>query len=198
MNNMEEYTHPNKVLEKSVQELFLDPFYIDNGYKIVERASQEVFCEWDVILEKDGRQIKVEEKIIRNLYDFLSIELIEDIPSGKQGWFYQLDVEKVVWVFMERGLVKRVWSIDWPAFKRWYGENCHKFQYYEFWEGQRAGEINLSLQINIEGWGKTLNQLIPIGKIPKEIIKLMWQPSAVGTGKSTSTNPDLNPRGLAK
>ena len=161
----------NKEFEKRVQDSFLDEFYKKLGYEVEERTPQDAstLCEWDVILKKGERRIRVEEKIIRNVWPNIVVELIEDVASGKQGWYFQLSADMLMEVFCENEVPKVIYCINWPEFKKWYADNCHRFRMTD-----RDGQVEPAIRIDKTGWGTTMFHLIPIEMIPKEmIIKLM-------------------------
>ena len=159
----------NKEFEKKVQDSFLDGFYKKLGYEIEKRCQQE-FGEWDVILKKGDRKIRVEEKIIRNVWSNIVVELIEDMASGKQGWYFQLSADWLMEVFCENEVPQVIYCLNWPEFKKWYADNCHRFKLTD-----RDGQVEPAIRIDKTGWGVTMFHLIPIEMISKGIIKKLYE-----------------------
>ncbi len=160
---------PNKAFEKKIQDTFLDGLYKGRGFEIVERIPPGTFGEYDVTLERKGVRMRMEEKIIRHVWDRIAVELIEDIDSGKMGWFFKVNADYLIYCFCENEVPQMVLSIKWPEFKRWYGDNCESYTFID-----KDGQVKSAIKINREGWGVSMIHLIPIEAIPDDIKKIIY------------------------
>jgi len=82
--------------EKEKHDNFFIPYYKKKGYKIIEDWVGKN-SPYDVKIEKDGRLIKIEEKARSQIYDDLLVEVMQDLESGKLGWFYNTTADLLLY-----------------------------------------------------------------------------------------------------
>lgn len=76
----------------------MDRVYLAWGFKVDRSSSCK---EYDAVLKKGGRRIRVEEKYLftEKKYDQMVVELVQDIVSGDLGWFYHTGSDWLVWIY---------------------------------------------------------------------------------------------------
>lgn len=155
----------------------LDVFYRERGY-VVDRSVAGK--RYDLELERDGRRFAVEEKIRSAAYDDVLVEIVQDIGSGNPGWFYTEDFDYLVYAVVAAAgsgvagaAVRRVTILDWPRFRKWL--------YRVYLDGGKRP----ACRVSTEGYGVTVNLVIPVRDIPPSYMKVFAGDPA---GPSPATN----------
>lgn len=139
----------------------LDAFYRARGY-VVDRSVAG--REFDLALERDGTHFLVEEKIRSAAYSDVLLELIQDVPSGNRGWFYTEEFDYLVYAVVSGRALRRVTIIDWPRFRKWLGR--------VYFDRLREQRRRPSLRVSLEGYGVTVNMVVPMDDIPVAYLKV--------------------------
>ena len=143
-----ENTEWEKEIQQKLNKIYVEKLEID----ILNRKGERGY---DVVVRnrKTLRRYTIEEKIIRHVWDNLSVELIQDIKTNNLGWIYTCKADILHWVMCNNGEPKVIYRVLFLPFKEWYLENCKNYNPNTF-------------RIEPEGWGLTLHQLIPPQDIP--------------------------------
>lgn len=146
---MDEYERGRVKMEKDMQRL-LDPIYRKLGYEIISRKGE---IEHDLILRKEDTTTKekIEEKIVRAVFPYLTIELLQKAEIGEPGWLYMSKADYIHFVMCEDGKPAIIHRFNLKKFRDWYADNCEKYRKFRW---------------ITEGRGKTLCHLIPPQDIP--------------------------------
>ena len=156
---------PSKTFEENVEfekkiQAELDYIYKNIfGDCIISRLGTS---KYDLIITDNmtNKQYTIQEKIIRNSYSRLSVEIIQDIVTGNLGWIYKCQSDFLHWVMCDNQSPHKIYRVKLADFRSWYFQNCWRYSPDTF-------------RLETDGWGKTLHQLIPINDIPElETIKL--------------------------
>ena len=139
----------NFVFENENQRL-LNIFYSNNNWGYDRSGACK---KYDLIL--CGK--KVEEKFRREDYPDIAVEIIQDMRSYSPGWFYETDCDYLFYIFTNAPI--KLYSIKWKEFKLWF--------LLKYLPQNLIGKYCFSPR----GWGDTLNILVPINRIPKELYK---------------------------
>lgn len=121
-------------------------FYEMLGYA-VEEVQGEENRHGDLILSKDERRVRIEEKTERRLSSNMCFELVQDVDTRNWGWIYDLRADHLVYIFWSEilRLPFIVYRVDWPRCKAFCLANLHKYQ----------------IKATRKGWGLTLFACIP-------------------------------------
>lgn len=133
----------------------MDAWYIQYGFEIVNRDGNK---KRDLVLARDGKQIRIEEKYREKDYGDLLIELVQDLVSNNPGWLYAESMDRLCYVILDGYRPKTIYWIDWIKFKDWL------FTYLSINKIQKA-------IISPAGYGLTLNLSIAWDKIPGDLCK---------------------------
>ena len=146
-------------LERRAQE-YLNELYKDIGAIIVSRNGN---TKRDLVVSVNGKELKIEEKIrnasVSGIQD-IAIEILQDMSTtGAYGWFYTEEFDYLVYAWCkDTGEPIKVLSIDWEKFKAWFlNWLCEK--------------KHVAALVSCKGWGKTINILVPIKSIPRNLYK---------------------------
>jgi len=139
----------NLAFEKS-KKPFFNKLYRNLGFEIISRKDCK---EYDCKLRRDGFVFIVEEKALRNLWDDICIETIQDTETNADGWIYYSKADFLVYGMFDDQII--VYRLPLRDFKVWFEQNIENFKEIE----------------SKKGWGITINKIVPIKDIPNNLIK---------------------------
>lgn len=140
-----------KVFEVLIQQQ-LDDWYESKRYS-VDRS--QACREFDCIL----RGQRVEEKIRNGVKHDLLIELIQDLETNDPGWFYTSNCDFLHYIFTSNGKLIRLLRFNSKFLKQWLLTT--------YWL-KPFGDY----QVSNMGYGLTLNLVVPLADIPKELMSV--------------------------
>lgn len=148
------YTFKDKNNQQKEIQPKLNEIYISWGFDVISRKEEQ--SSYDLIIRnrKSLKEYTVEEKIVfptLEPYSCICIELIQDIPSHNMGWIFKCEADYLFYTMCIGGLVSKIYVANFNNLKEWYFKNCKKYN---------------KFNITPEGYGITLNHLIPIKEIP--------------------------------
>lgn len=73
----------------------LDRIYKELGYENIHRIYDEKNKDYDLILTKNGREKKIEEKGLQYYHRDCPVELIQNIWPFSWGWFYETKADYI-------------------------------------------------------------------------------------------------------
>ena len=139
--------------ERKIQQK-LNKIYVDVlGLDVISRKGERRF-DLTVRDQKTLQSYTLEEKIIKNVYPLLSVELIQDLKTGSLGWIYTESPDLFHWVMCQEEEPKIIYQVSFVSFKKWYLENAKHFYPDTF-------------RVEPDGWGLTLHHLIHPAYIPE-------------------------------
>lgn len=134
----------------------MDAWYISKGFMIVSREGS---LRRDLVLQRGDRIIKVEEKYREKNYGDFLIEVIQDMVSNNEGWYYAEKPDRISYIILDADKKpKFVYWIKFVEFRDWWMEYLREHKKQIAW-------------ICPEGYGITLNLTVPWDKVPEEICK---------------------------
>ena len=128
--------------EISCQQI-VDPFYESKGLNIDRSCSCR---EYDLMLNDS----KVEEKFRTVDYGDFLIEIIQDVASGNEGWYYKTKADNIAYW----ATTKILYFVKWEKFKYWF-INKYKIE-----------DDLFRVQKSIIGYGLTINVSIKWSDVP--------------------------------
>ena len=84
---METFEDLLKFEDKKHKEFFL-PYYQKVGWKVV-KDYVGTNSDYDVLIDRNGQQIRIDEKAIRKEWNDFVIEIIQDLKTGSPSWLYK-------------------------------------------------------------------------------------------------------------
>lgn len=139
--------------EQACQQV-MDYHYNWRGHEIISREGTR---EYDLVIRNRGygEPEKVEEQFRSQFYGDLLIELMQDIPTRKQGWYYETRCDYLHYVVCPAWeQIEYYYRLNWRRFRKWM--ESHYFR-----ENNRP-----HMQTSIQGYGTTLNICVPVSAIP--------------------------------
>ncbi|MHA1370524.1 MAG: hypothetical protein ACTSRA_12530 [Promethearchaeota archaeon] len=79
----------------------LDRIYEELGYEIIQRIQGEKNKYYDLILSKNGKKAKIEEKALQYYHRDCPIELIQNILPLDLGWFYETKADYLHYLYYQ-------------------------------------------------------------------------------------------------
>lgn len=135
----------------------MDNLYISLGFEIISRDGT---YKHDLILSKNDKNYKVEEKYRSSDNGDFLIELVQDLTTFQQGWFYSEKPDAIVYILHKDNKLSKIYWIDFIGFRNWW------FDYLSKKRIQKA-------IISPKGFGLTLNLVVPWSTIPEKLYKVI-------------------------
>lgn len=129
---------------------FFNKLYRDLGFDIISRKDNKY---WDVKLRKETYIFTIEEKARKKHWDDILVETIQDTKTNKDGWIYYSTADFLVYGMFGDPII--VYRLKLKDFQSWFEQHIDDFQ-------ERISE---------QGWGRTINKVVPIIDIPQKLIK---------------------------
>lgn len=138
MNQFEDYIK----FEREKHEQFFLPYYKERGWEVIQdniRLGNNL--SWDVLLERDGKKIRIDEKARQKDYGDFLVEIVQDLKTGHQGWLFK---EK-----------------DYYLYGSWDGEELSSLYLVDSIKLQEFIKVNWQellsgMELSDKGWGLTL------------------------------------------
>ena len=166
--NIEQYNNYDK-WQRGIHSQ-LDEWYKQKGWEILTRKGD---IHRDLEVKIDNENKKLQEKIIQNVWDKISIEIVQDLLTLNPGWAHYCDANLLVWAMCESNVLRKVLVYNWhDCLQQWWKENAIKY-----------GLSSLRVEPRGKGW--TLNQLIPFSDIEQFLYK---EPKKIVCPKCKSEN----------
>lgn len=73
--------------EKEKHDTFFLPYYKQRGWKVIQ-DNIGFYAHWDVLLDMDGVESKIDEKARQGEYKDFLVEVMQDLRTGNKGWLY--------------------------------------------------------------------------------------------------------------
>lgn len=140
------------------RQLVLDRFYLSKGWTPDRSGACKAF---DLVLafESKGITSTVEEKIRAVEYPDFGIEIIQDVFSKNDGWFYTSSADLIFQCHYGK-----IYSVKWSAFKSWFRENYKDIN-------RKKSKNKFSTYVSVCGFGLTINIGVPWEVIPNNLYK---------------------------
>jgi hypothetical protein len=155
------------------------PFYQSKGY-LVQEVTGKANREKDLILERDGRKINVEEKCIRyGEYNDFVFEIVQDVMTKNWGWIYDVLADVIIFIIWDdrHDLPRIVYKVKWLTCKKFVFDNLKDYP----------------LRKSLKGYGFTIFAVIPwtplLDKKIAEILYVDPDPEATKLANEVWDNP---------
>jgi len=89
---------------EKLYQIELDRIYKELGYQIVKRIRGKENRYYDVVLVKDNKQAKIEEKALTYYHSDCPIELIQNVWPFDSGWFYDTKADYIHYFYYLQGM----------------------------------------------------------------------------------------------
>jgi hypothetical protein len=130
----------------------LDRIYRELGYQIVQRVYGRKNEDYDLILMKNGKEKKIEEKGLNYYFPDCPIELIQNIYPLDLGWFYKTKADYIHFLYYDKetGMPFILYQLTFSRLK----ENLNNFFKEDGWR------MKIMPRFSIINYGITLNLCI--------------------------------------
>lgn len=153
MNNEKEIFSFNDGLQlESYAQKILNQFYESQNWTYHRNSDKKCKTSDLIILNTT-----VEEKYRPVDWNDFLIEIVQDVASKNEGWFYTSTADRIFYVVA----LKKIYSIKWKQFKNWFKEHWKDI------------DTRIGINTSIKGYGLTINITIPWFIIPPELYKII-------------------------
>jgi len=147
-------TYKEFVVREKAAQVGVDQWYASRGWTSARDKACKLF---DCVLSRGVNQHTVEEKFRSRIRDDILIELIQDANTGELGWFFTTGCDYLHYIMAGEGGRTILYRIEWPGFKAWLLQDPKRFEY--------------GTKVSADGYGMTINIVVPIKVIPETIIQ---------------------------
>ena len=147
MNNQQEIKTYFDLERKKHFDFFL-PYYQERNWLVIEdNINSDNKNDWDVKLEiSAGNYVLIDEKVRKGEFNDCLIEIIQDIKTGKIGWFFS----KKDWVLYG----------SWADLESIYPTSLYVIQSHRLKEYINSLDGFIKTCISKKGWGNTWNLIL--------------------------------------